>query len=93
MSENPMFNIFRHAFLVLGEYTEGESEGTFDAKPISQYADTVVNDLFALQVDGIETDAALVMNVWMACVAELFQVVEECKAQNYLCLTFFDDLE
>ena len=83
MSENPMYNIFRHAFLVLGEYNEGETEGIFDTKPISQYADTVVNDLFALRIDGIETDAALVMNVWMACVSELFQVGEECKSQNY----------
>jgi hypothetical protein len=83
MSQNPMYNMFRHAFLVLGEYNEGEVEGMFDTKPISQYADTIVNDLFTLNVDDIETEAALVMNVWMVVVHELFQVAEECKARDY----------
>lgn len=82
MAMSPIFNFFRHAFLVLGNANEGEAEGSFDGHPIEQYGDTLVNDLFALNYDDIETEAALVTIVWMAAVFELFQVLQECKAQD-----------
>jgi hypothetical protein len=82
MSESPIYNIFRHAFLVLGSANEGETGGFFDGASIDQYADTIVNDLFDLEVDNIETEAALVMNVWMKIVHELFQVLTECSAED-----------
>lgn len=77
-----MYNIFRHAFLEFGQFNEGETEGDFDGAPIEQYADTIVNDLLTLGIKNIETEAALVLNVWMVCVHELFQVLEECKADD-----------
>ena len=80
MSASPMFNIFRHAFFVLGKSIENETEGRFDGKPIEQYGDTLVADLFSLGIDHIETEAALITSVWMACVHELFQVMLECRA-------------
>ena len=80
MASSPMYNIFRHAFLVLGKSIENETEGTFDGMPIEQYGDTLVTDLFRLGIGHIETEAALITSVWMACVHELFQVLLECRA-------------
>ncbi len=82
MSQSPLFNIFRHAFLVLGNANEGEPEGNFDGKPIEQYGDTIVNDLFSLNAEDVETEATVITIVWMAAVDELFQVLQECKAQD-----------
>ncbi|KAL3938414.1 MAG: hypothetical protein SGBAC_006676 [Bacillariaceae sp.] len=82
MLENPYFHIFRHAFLVLGNAEENETEGRFDGAAIEQYGNTLVNDLFDLDVDGIETEAAIVLNVWMAVINELFQVKIQCRANN-----------
>ena len=82
MGESPMYNIFRYAFLVLGSANEGETEGLFDGASIDQYADTIVLDLVDLKVDDIETDAALVMNVWMVVIHQLFQVMTECSANS-----------
>ncbi|KAL3922673.1 MAG: hypothetical protein SGILL_002079, partial [Bacillariaceae sp.] len=82
MTENPFYYMFKHAFLVLGNAAEHETTGKFDGAPIEVYADTIVNDLFDLDVPNIETEAVLVMNVWMAAVNQLFQVIAECRAQD-----------
>lgn len=82
MATNPYYHIFRHAFLVLGNANEGETEGQFDGSPIEVYGDTIVNDLFALQKHDIETEAALVMNVWMAAANAVFQMLVSCRAQD-----------
>lgn len=82
MTENPYFHIFRHAFLVLGNAEEGETEGRFDGAAIEQYGNTLVEDLFELHIDGIETEAAIVLNVWMAIINELFRIKIECKSNN-----------
>ncbi len=82
MDQSPMFNIFRHAFLVLGNSNEGEAAGNFDNAPIEMYGDTLVNDLFELNINDIETEASLVTNVWMAAVHQLFQMLRECKASE-----------
>lgn len=82
MRENPYYYIFKHTFLVLGNAKEHESTGRFDGAPVEVYADTIVNDLFDLDIVNIETEASLVMNVWMAVVNQLFQVLAECRAQD-----------
>lgn len=82
MGQSPMFNIFRHAFLVLGNTNEGETEGNFDNAPVEVYGDTLVNDLFELNMNDIETEAALVTIVWMAVIHNLFQMLQECKAAD-----------
>ena len=82
MPDNPLYNIFRHAFLVLGNHNEGETAGSFDGAPIDEYANTVVNDLFDLNIENIETEAALVMNVWMVIVHELFNALSYCSADE-----------
>jgi hypothetical protein len=78
MQGNPYYNIFRHAFLVLGNANEGEAVGMFDGSPIEEYGNTIVEDLFDLSVENIEAEAALVMNVWMVLNHELFTVLEAC---------------
>ncbi|KAG7349119.1 low iron-inducible periplasmic protein [Nitzschia inconspicua] len=82
MKENPYYFIFKHAFLVLGNTNEHETTGSFDGAPIEVYADTIVNDLFELDITDIETEASLVMIVWMAVANQLFQVLVECRAQD-----------
>ncbi|KAG7374724.1 low iron-inducible periplasmic protein [Nitzschia inconspicua] len=82
MKENPYYFIFKHAFLVLGNTNEHETTGSFDGAPIEVYADTIVNDLFELDIADIETEASLVMIVWMAVANQLFQVLVECRAQD-----------
>ena len=59
-----------------------EAEQTFDGKPVEQYGDTLVQDLFSLNAEDIETEAAVVTTVWMACVHQLFQIMIQCQAQD-----------
>ena len=77
--DSPLFWLFRHAFFDIGSKNEGEAEGNFDGHPIEEYANTIVNDLFALSAKDIETEAALVMNVWMAVANELYKTLDHCK--------------
>ena len=82
MADSPMYNLYRNAFLVLGKEDEGETQGLFDGASINRYADTLVGDLFALEIEDIQSEAAIVLNVWMAAVDELFRVLTECSAQD-----------
>jgi hypothetical protein len=82
MQGNPYYNIFRHAFLVLGNANEGETLGMFDGSPIEEYGNTIVEDLFDLNIQNIESDAALVMNVWMVMNHELFSLLDACSGDD-----------
>jgi hypothetical protein len=82
MADDAMYNIYRHAFLKLGNEVEGETLGEFDQKPVQEYADTLVNDLFDLNIEHIETEAALVANLWMAIIHELYDVQRGCLAKD-----------
>ncbi|VEU41835.1 unnamed protein product [Pseudo-nitzschia multistriata] len=74
--------MFRYTFWDLGFNREGEDDGMFDGAPVEVYADTVVQDLFELDVPEIESDATLVLNVWMAAVNGVFQALAHCKAKD-----------
>lgn len=76
-----MYNFYRHAFLVMGNKGEGEALGNFDQKPVEEYANTLVDDLFDLNIAHIETEAALVTCLWMAIVHELYNVLRGCQEQ------------
>ncbi len=77
------YNIYVDAFNVIGNKYENEEYGLFDKKPTTQYADTVVNDLFDLERKGIEKEAAVIMNVFMTVLHYLSEVVETCwRYQN-----------
>lgn len=82
MAQDALYNIFRHTFFLIGRDIEGETAGNFDQKPVQEYANTLVNDLFALKVAHIETEAALILNVWMAIVHRLYNVMRECRTQD-----------
>ena len=82
MKHSPLYNMFRHAFLLVGSVAEGETEGSFDGQAIDQYGDTLVNDLFALNLENIETEAAVVMNVWMAAAFEIFEANKACRGAD-----------
>ena len=82
MKSNPFYQMFRFAFWDLGYNREGEDDGQFDGSRVEFYADTVVQDLFALQIKEIESDAALVMNVWMASVNGVFQAMAHCTTHD-----------
>jgi len=68
----------------LGANVEQETTGNFDDEPASQYANTIVNDLFALDVPGIETEAALILNVWMAVAHELWELLKACQRREVM---------
>jgi len=82
MNDNPFYHMFRYAFWDLGYNREGEGDGLFDGSPVESYADTVVQDLFALHLPAIESDAALVMNVWMASVNGIFEAMAKCREHD-----------
>lgn len=82
MAQDAFYGIFLHTFQVIGHEIEGEQLGFFDQKPVSQYADTLVNDLFALNVAHVETEAAIILNVWMQIAHELYEVMRGCKSQD-----------
>eukprot|EP00536_Pseudo-nitzschia_multiseries_P000699 jgi/Psemu1/1580/gm1.1580_g len=79
MRDNPLYHMFRYAFWDLGFNREGEDDGFFDGAPVELYADTVVQDLFELDIPEIEADAALVLNVWMASVNGVFAALSHCN--------------
>jgi len=79
MKDNPFYHMFRYAFWDLGYNKEGEDDGYFDGFPVESYADTVVQDLFALNIPQIESDAAIVMHVWMSSVNGVFNAMKHCK--------------
>jgi hypothetical protein len=82
MKEDAMYSFFRHAYLVLGSQVEGEDLGLFDERPVAEYGNTVVRDLFALNITHIETEAAIILNVWMWCVHELYNVLRACERND-----------
>jgi hypothetical protein len=78
----PLYNIYRYSFEKLGETIEGDDPGFFDGEPIGQYANSVVDDLFLLNITRIEADGALAFNVLMACWSSLFEMLSACKRND-----------
>ena len=76
---SPYYNIYRAGFELLGTEEEGDDPLQFDGQSVDVYADTVVQDLFLLDVTHIEGEAALTMNVAMAFWGSLWNVLESCK--------------
>eukprot|EP00547_Thalassionema_nitzschioides_P018160 CAMPEP_0194239472 /NCGR_PEP_ID=MMETSP0158-20130606/5916_1 /TAXON_ID=33649 /ORGANISM="Thalassionema nitzschioides, Strain L26-B" /LENGTH=2221 /DNA_ID=CAMNT_0038973949 /DNA_START=97 /DNA_END=6759 /DNA_ORIENTATION=+ len=79
MGDDAMYNFFRHAFLELGEKTEGEQLGLFDNKPVGEYSHTLVTDLLKLDKMEAAPEAALVMGVWMHIVHQLYEITRACE--------------
>ena len=79
MRHDEWYNIYRHNFYYIGHIDEGEKEGDFDGRPISQYGDTIVDDLFDLQKDDIETEASVAAIIWMQVAHYLEAAAEKCQ--------------
>jgi hypothetical protein len=74
----PLYNIYRAGYALLGDEEEGDDPGQFDGNPTELYADTIVQDLFLLNVTHIEAEAAVIMNVYMAFYGSLYDMLEAC---------------
>lgn len=82
-TQDPLYQIFRRAFLNVGVHEAHEHFGDFDDHPVEEYANTLVMDLFTIRRgDYVELHAALVLNVWMAVAHELDEVLRACKRKD-----------
>ena len=79
MAGDELYSIYTHAFNYIGTEKEHEDFDHFDEKDTGVYANTIVNDLFDLDEENIETDAALVTNVWMTVVHHLEESLRQCR--------------
>lgn len=79
MAEDALYNIYRYSFYIVGNTYEGEDPGMFDNKPVQVYADTIVQDLFDIDSENTETEAALIMSVWMMVVHNLYEAMRTCQ--------------
>jgi hypothetical protein len=82
MSEVPIYNLYLNAYRELGIRHEDDSVGSFDGKPVEQYADTLVGDLLELRIERIQATTALVHHVTMAYWAFLWKVLLSCGSSN-----------
>ena len=82
LKADAMFSFFRHAFLELGTAVEGEQLGEFDGRPVAEYADTLVMDLLVLDQLNADSEAILVLNVWMYVVHQLYEILRACKRND-----------
>jgi hypothetical protein len=81
MMQDPLFTIYRHAFETNGS-AYGDEQGSFRGQPSGAYGDTIVIDLFDRKVQYLQTEAVLVVNVWMAVVHELYEVLRTCRLHH-----------
>lgn len=82
MKEDPFYSFFRHAFLSIGSNLENEELGSFDERPVTEYGNTLVLDLFALNVSHIKAEASIILNVWIWCVHELYNLLRACEQKD-----------
>jgi len=78
MTLDPIYNLYRNAFFDLGVLLENDSTGNFDGRPVDEYANTLVEDLFELNSTRAVSIGALILNVWMSVMHELNVVLTSC---------------
>ena len=69
---DPLYNTYRYAFTFLS------SKANFDDEPMSEFADSIVNDLFQEGKLNEALTASVVMNVFMEISHNLYNVVRSC---------------
>ena len=79
MADVPIYNLYLNSFRVLGITNENDSLGSFDGKPVEQYADTLIEDLFVLEIPRIEATATVVHSVYMSFWSFLYQILNHCE--------------
>ncbi len=76
MDDDPMFNIYRYALYNDHDFEEKSGEDFV-------YADEVVSEALDTAEDNqLAAEAAVVMNVWMAIVHQLYESVRLCKEKE-----------
>ena len=74
MQNNPLFQITVFALK--------DASGQYFEKPAAQYADSVVQQMFAKDKPStLPAEAAVSLNIWMEIVNRLYESVENCKNQ------------
>jgi hypothetical protein len=81
---DPLFNYFMYALREVGVLEGDQLEGYFDDKPVDEYAHTVVDDLFGVEmisnpVPGIEKEAVTILSLWMRCYHYMNDIVNRCR--------------
>ena len=84
---NVYYNIYRNLFGKIGQQAEQGDETYnstvyFDGAPVEIYADTLVQDLFKLNLPKLEADGILATSVLMAVWGSLFSALEGCRDQD-----------
>jgi hypothetical protein len=82
MSNDHLYNTYRHAFYQLGIDSENDEIGEFDGNPVDEYGNTIVMDLFELNATRSETEGALIINVWMAIAHEFESINVACRLDD-----------
>ena len=81
MLDDAFFNFYHYYFKTEGR-ANGEQEGYFGGNPAKEYGNTIVRSLFKENNQQIETEAILVLNVWMAVAHELYETWRQCRLHN-----------
>jgi hypothetical protein len=76
----PLYNVYKYAFYELGVTVENDEAGYFDGSPIEQYGNTLISDLFDMNISRIEGDGALILNVVMSYWGTLYKMLQLCEA-------------
>lgn len=73
-----MYNLYVHTFAGIGKNQEHDKDGYFDGQPVAQYADRLIQDLFALQIEHLEAEGVVIFIVLMAFWSMLSDVQRAC---------------
>eukprot|EP00934_Nitzschia_sp_Nitz4_P002862 Nitzschia sp. Nitz4//scaffold227_size32659//16278//23006//NITZ4_007900-RA/size32659-augustus-gene-0.11-mRNA-1//-1//CDS//3329542800//2852//frame0 len=77
MIGEPIFSIYNHFFKSRG-LENNETEGYYLGRQSTEYADSFLSDLFDRDISDSQTDAALILHVWMYITHELHAVYQSC---------------
>ena len=74
MKGNPIYQICTHALQ--------DESGKFMGQDVSQFADTIVQQMFGKTDATLAVEAAVALNVWMELTNELYSLVAQCREKN-----------
>jgi hypothetical protein len=79
MTNVPIYNLYINTFRELGIVHENDSVGSFDGHPVEEYANTLIEDLFQLEIPHIEATASVIHSVYMSFWSFLYQILYHCE--------------
>jgi Low iron-inducible periplasmic protein len=81
-NNTPLHLIYSSSFDYLGQQLESDEIGNFDGKPVGHFSDTLVDDLFKLNIQYIEATGSLALNVVQTYWGKLWNVLQACQTNN-----------